>query len=57
MYRENYMFWSDVGTKRIYRAKMDGTQMTTLVQTDITTPGKLIKYYYFYLYYYSCIII
>ena len=36
------MFWSDIGAKHIARTKMDGTQLTILVQTDITTPGTKI---------------
>ncbi len=38
------MFWSDIGAKHIARTKMDGTQLTILVQTDITTPGTKIVY-------------
>lgn len=33
------MFWSDVVAQYIARARVDGTQLTILVNTGITTPG------------------
>ena len=44
VFRDGYMFWSDVIAKHIVRTKMDGTLLTILVQTDITTPGTTILY-------------
>ena len=33
------MFWSDVTTRAIYRAREDGSEFTILISTNITTPG------------------
>ncbi len=37
----NYVFWSDVKMKAIMRARLDGTEVTTLVNgTTLGLPGK-----------------
>ena len=40
--RLGYMFWSDVYTKQIAVAQLDGTGLISLVNSSIDTPGKLM---------------
>ena len=38
--REQYIYWTDVSTKTINQAKMDGSEFRVLISTNIGTPGR-----------------
>ena len=38
--RQGYMFWSDVTARTISRAKLDGSEVTVLVNSGLSTVGK-----------------
>ena len=40
------MFWSDVTADTISRAKLDGSEMTVLVNSGLSTVGKCAKIVY-----------
>ena len=37
--REQYVYWTDVSTRTISRARMDGSETTVLLSTNIGIPG------------------
>ena len=37
--RNQYIYWTDVSTKTINQAKMDGSDFRVLISTNIGTPG------------------
>ena len=39
--RLGYMFWSDVGNKVITAARLNGTGITTVVNSSISVPGNI----------------
>ena len=38
--RQGYMFWSDVGESKIYRASIDGNSVIELINTGLSVPGE-----------------
>ena len=42
--RQNDMYWSDVSTRTISRANLDGSGVTTLVNSEISVVGKFCRY-------------
>ena len=40
MSRRGYIFWSDVTAMTISRAKLDGSEVTVLVNSGLSTVGK-----------------
>ena len=38
--RQDYMFWSDWSADTISRAKLDGSEVTVLVNSGLSTVGK-----------------
>ena len=41
--RRRYMFWSDVTADTISRAQLDGSEVTVLVNSGLSTVGKCAK--------------
>ena len=39
-YRQNYMYWTDVEENAIKRAKLNGSEVTTIVSEGVTIAGK-----------------
>lgn len=39
-YRQRYVFWSDVSVRSIMRARLDGSEVTTLVNSGLLFVGK-----------------
>ena len=39
-YRQRYVFWSDVSVRSIMRARLDGSEVTTLVNSGLLIVGK-----------------
>ena len=39
------MYWTDDNANRIYRANLDGTNSTIIISTDLSCPGKLLRYW------------
>ena len=39
-YRQRYVFWSDVSVRSIMRARLDGSEVTTLVNSGLLVVGK-----------------
>ena len=40
--RQGYMFWSDVTANTTSRAKLDGSEVTILVNTGLSSVGKVV---------------
>ncbi len=38
LYRRQYIFWSDVNNNRLVRSYMNGSDIVTLVDTDLCNP-------------------
>lgn len=39
-YRQRYVFWSDVSVRSVMRARLDGSEVTTLVNSGLLVVGK-----------------
>lgn len=42
-FRQNYMFWTDVHLKMVVRSRLDGSEVTVLVEEGLTSPGMSIQ--------------
>jgi len=40
LYRHGYIFWSDVLTKAILRSRLDGSMITTILETGLNITGE-----------------
>lgn len=36
-----YIFWADVGNKKLYRARLDGTDRQVMVDNRLTLPNQI----------------
>ena len=42
-YRNNYLFWSDISNRRIWRAELDGSNPEILISNDIQCVGRYLQ--------------